>query len=98
MKQTIKLTESELHSLITESVKKILRENEWQKGSNYVTTDGYYNNGKGVERIDNQPNVRSYELRNTKDGYRNHDRISAVRGTGLSRYKYGNGGNDNGQL
>ena len=40
MKRRVRLTESDLHRIVKESVNRVLLENEWQQGSNYVSTDG----------------------------------------------------------
>lgn len=82
-KNRIRLTESQLHRVIKESVKRVLNE-YWNQGSNYVSTDGYENNGQGAERINFGNNRRAYSLRNTNDGYNNHTRISAMKGQGVN--------------
>lgn len=101
-KKLIRLTESDLHRIVKESVKRTLFEAEqWQQGSNFVSTDGYENNGQGAERINFGDNRRAYSLRNTDNGYNNHHRITANRGqgvNGMSYQRFGNGGNDAGQL
>ena len=40
MRQRIRLTEQDLHRIVKESVNRVLLENDWSQGSNYVSTDG----------------------------------------------------------
>ena len=101
MKRRVRLTESDLHRIVKESVNRVLLENEWQQGSNYFSTDGYENNGQGAERVNFGDNRRAYSLRNTNNGYSNHHRITANKGqgvNGMSYQRFGNGGNNAGQL
>ena len=107
MKQTIRMNESELKRMITESVKRALFEAEqWQPGSDYMPADwakeyGYEKNGQGVERTSPSPNRRSYSLRNTDNGWNNHTRINASKGGGvnnMTHMNFGNGGMNSGQL
>lgn len=108
-KRTVRLAESQLYRLISESVHNVLL--EWEKGAP-AGADIYHqawakefdaeNNGQGVDRTIHQGDTRrQYKLRNTNNGYSNFHNISASKGGGvnnMSKMQFGNGGNGNAQL
>lgn len=108
-KKIVRLTEGQLHRVISESVNRVLL--EWEKGAP-ADSDIHYqawanefdaeNNGQGVDRTAFHGDTRrNYKLRNTDNGWRNFHNISAAKGGGINNLSYsrtGNGGNNNGQL
>ena len=101
-KTRIRLTESQLHQVITESVKQILRENNWQNGSIYTPDlEGVQNNGQNVDRtcFDNDSR-RLYKVRqgnvageenlpiHKQSPYRNFHTIRASKNGGINGLSY----------